>query len=78
MKERRALRARLAKELVDGGRTFREAAAELECSLVTFCKLIDLAYDLEGRPRPDWRTERHSRSASPPSDDATDGGASTA
>jgi hypothetical protein len=77
-KERRALRARLAKELVDGGQTFRAAAAELECSMVTFCKLIDLAFELEGKPRPDWRTERHSRPASPPRDDAGGGEANAA
>jgi site-specific DNA recombinase len=77
-KERRNARAKLAKQLVDSGRTFNSAAAELECSMPTFCKLMDLAYKLEGRERPDGRSQRASRGAIQPPDIVTKGEASAA
>jgi hypothetical protein len=68
-RERREARARLAKQLVDSGKTFKEAAAELECSNLTLGLLLDLAYQLEGRQRPDGRSQRKARHrGQPPAD----------
>lgn len=65
-RQRREARARLAKGLHDEGLEMKAIAKELECSLPTLCRLLDIAYELEGRERPDGRSLRASRQATPP------------
>jgi hypothetical protein len=71
-RERRNARAQLAKRLVDDeGMTFGAAKAELECCNVTLGKLLDLAYKLEGRERPDGRSQRKRHGSNQPPRDQT-------
>lgn len=78
-RQRREARARLAKKLRDEGQTMKAIALELECSEPTLCRLLDLAYRLEGRERPDGRSQRKSSSKKkPPLDPPADSDSSAA
>ena len=74
MKERRLARARLAKSLLDEGRSIEDALIELDCSTTTLYRLLDIACRNLAEPQPDGQSRDQSPPDEPVFPHSNDGG----